>query len=238
MRQWITKNGEIVTQLLGGRSNVFLLAHNDRFIVVDTSPGYRWKKLDRRLKSLNISKIDYLLLTHTHFDHAGSSERLRQSYDAKVFVHKSEAGYLTSGNNPPVYGTNRYTRTIVRILAKAFLKKVKYQPCSCDCIVDSSFDLSESGFNAGIIHTPGHSPGSMSLIVNNEIAIVGDCMFGVFKTSAFPPFAYDPKQMVESWGKLLDTGCTTFLPSHGREKNREQLLNDYNKYNKIFETKS
>jgi hydroxyacylglutathione hydrolase len=85
------------------------------------------------------------------------------------------------------------------------------------------------GFNATILHTPGHTPGSMSLIVDGEIALVGDCMFGVFKGSAFPPFALDTRQMIESWGKLLDTGCRLFLPSHGTSDSRELVERDYNK---------
>ncbi|UTB31789.1 MAG: hypothetical protein NKF70_09735 [Methanobacterium sp. ERen5] len=50
----------------------------------------------------------------------------------------------------------------------------------------------------------------MSIIIDNKIAIVGDAMFGIFGNSIYPPFADNPKIMIESWGKLLDTGCSSF----------------------------
>jgi hydroxyacylglutathione hydrolase len=79
------------------------------------------------------------------------------------------------------------------------------------------------------MNTPGHTTGSMSVIVDDEVALVGDTMFGVFKRSVFPPFADDVSEMIKSWGKLLNSNCKFFLPSHGREKSREQLMTVYNK---------
>ena len=80
---------------------------------------------------------------------------------------------------------------------------MSYEPCQPDILVNSSLDLKEFGFSAFIIHTPGHTIGSMSIVVDNEVAIVGDTMFGVFKCSVFPPYANDVKQMVKSCGILL-----------------------------------
>lgn len=234
MKQWQTKSGNKVTQLLGGRSNVFLLTHNKKNIIIDTSPKRKWKKLNARLKELNITHLDYLVLTHTHFDHADNARRVKDNYKAKVFVHKSEAGFLTSGGSSVPSGTNLFTRVITTLLAKQIGKKMSIEPCSYDYTVDSSYDLSGLGFNAYIMHTPGHSPGSMSVIVDDEIALVGDTMFGVLRNSVFPPFAADPCKMIESWRTLLETGCSIFLPSHGREKSRLQLSADYKKYRQTY----
>jgi hypothetical protein len=67
------------------------------------------------------------------------------------------------------------------------------------------------------------------VIVNGELALVGDAMFGVFRNSIFPPFADDVPQMVKSWGKLLDTGCSLFLPSHGSANSRALVEREYTK---------
>jgi len=71
--------------------------------------------------------------------------------------------------------------------------------------------------------------GSICIVVNNEIAIAGDTLFGIFKNSAFPPFAYNTEKLIQSWEELLETGCNTFLPSHGHEKSREQLQSEFMK---------
>jgi len=59
--------------------------------------------------------------------------------------------------------------------------------------------------------------------VDDEIALVGDTLFGVLPRSVWPPFADDPARMVQSWGQLLETPCRLFLPGHGREIGRERL---------------
>jgi glyoxylase-like metal-dependent hydrolase (beta-lactamase superfamily II) len=99
--------------------------------------------------------------------------------------------------------------------------KMKCEPCPADFLVDSRFDLEDLGLNAYILHTPGHTSGSMSVIVGDEIAIVGDTMVGTFPRSIFPPFADDVPELIRSWGKLLHTGCRIFLPAHGSANGRE-----------------
>ena len=91
MKTWETKNGTKIIRILSGRSNVFLLTYNGKNILVDTSPGFMWPVLERRLKKLNITSINYLILTHAHFDHAANSNRLRTKFKASVIIQQREA---------------------------------------------------------------------------------------------------------------------------------------------------
>ena len=100
------------------------------------------------------------------------------------------------------------------------IERLGYEPTDFDVSVDGEFRLEPFGFPGYVLPTPGHSPGSISAIIDDEIAIVGDAMFGVFAGSVFPPFADDVRLMVESWKKLLDTGCGTYLPGHGSERSK------------------
>lgn len=85
-------------------------------------------------------------------------------------------------------------------------------------------------YDLSILETPGHSQDSISIIVNKEIAIVGDVMFGIFRNSVFPPFADRIETMIGSWGKLLNTDCELFLPGHGREIRRSLLQIEFDKH--------
>ncbi len=206
-----------------------MLSKNGKNILVDTSPGSLWKILDRNLGRLGIERLDALVLTHSHYDHAGNAARVQEKYRAPVIVHRSEASFLARGEAIVPRGTNLLGRLLIERLGKNLAPRLTCAPCRADILADDVFPLADFGFNARIMHTPGHSPGSQSVIVDDEIALVGDAMFGVLPWSVFPPFAADVGQMVDSWGKLLATNCRLFLPSHGTADNRELLQKDYDK---------
>jgi len=233
MQHWKTKSGYQIILILSGRSNVFLLTNGIINILIDTSYSLNLVILEKRLVKLGILHIDYLVLTHTHFDHAANANKIKEKFNAEVIVNKNEASYLATGDNIIPEGTNIFTRCIVKLFATKVFPSVRYEPCQYDLLADSFLDLWDFGFNACIIHTPGHTVGSMSVVVDDEIAIVGDAMFGVFPWSVFPPFANDIKQLITSWGKLLETNCTLFLPSHGTANGRQLVMKDYNKRKNI-----
>lgn len=229
MKMWQTKNGYQVVKLLSGRSNVFLLSTGSKNILVDTSHSGKWSDLKNALRSQNISRIDLLVLTHTHYDHAGNAAKIKKEYDAQLIVHQSEQFFIQNGKNQFPQGTNVFSKTLIRQLGDRISKKFDFESCEADILIDDRFDLNPLGFNAYLIHTPGHTSGSISLIVDNEIAIVGDAMFGVFPNSVFPPFADDINELVTSWGKLIETGCALFLPSHGFERTAVTVTRQFRK---------
>lgn len=229
MREWTTHSGYTIIQVLSGRSNAFILTNGKTNILIDTGPGFMWSTLQRTLERLKIDEIELLILTHSHFDHAANAGKIKKNFCCKILIHKLEADYLNNGENIIPQGTNAITGLLVKLLASRILNYTRYEPCTFDYAPENSFDLSEFGFNAYVMHTPGHTGGSMSLIVDNEIALVGDTMFGVFGWTVYPPFAVDPGKMITSWGNLLETGCTTFIPSHGSAKSKGLVARDYNK---------
>jgi hydroxyacylglutathione hydrolase len=229
LKTWNTKTGYRIIRLLSSRSNVFLLTNGETNILIDTSVSRLWNKLVKRLDKLAISHIDYLILTHAHFDHAGNAQKIKEKYGALVIVQKNESSYLSTGDNILPEGTTVFTRPVINIFGRRLFSAFRYQPCQYDLLVDSMFDLKDFGFNAYLMHTPGHTTGSMSVIVDNEIALVGDTMFGVLPWSVFPPYAQDVRQMIQSWGKLLETECSVFIPSHGSANSRALVQKDFNK---------
>jgi hydroxyacylglutathione hydrolase len=125
--------------------------------------------------------------------------------------------------------TTLLTRPLVKLAGKCFFRKLKYEPCKLDIPVDNRLDLKVMGIDGYILHTPGHTSGSVSVIIEDEIALVGDTLFGVFKGSVFPPYAENIVMLIQSWEKLLQTGCRVFIPSHGTAISRTRVEIDYSK---------
>jgi glyoxylase-like metal-dependent hydrolase (beta-lactamase superfamily II) len=179
--------------------------------------------------NLNINTIDYLVLTHAHYDHAGNAERIKRVLGAKVIINEDEAPSLRKGLNSKTGGTNPFTGFMINLLMHLFSSVSFFKALEPDIITNKSSDFDIIEVSSFIIHTPGHTPGSQSIIVDNEIAVVGDAMFGVFPGSVFPPFGLDSKELVRSWGKLLATKCRLYLPSHGSEDSIELVTKEYHK---------
>ncbi len=232
MKKWTSTNGITIYQVLSGRSNSFLVSSDNKFFLIDTGRASSWKKLSKNLDDiLGENQLSFLILTHTHFDHAENTAKIKEKYKCKIIVHESEADYLKKGDSPLPKGTNILTKFLINTIGKMIQNRYKYDPVHSDITVSQKFDLNEFGFHAFLIHTAGHSPGSMSIIIDNELAIVGDAMFGVFNWSVYPPFADNTQMMIKSWEKLLKTGCLAYLPGHGSENSVNLLKKQYDKYN-------
>ncbi len=232
MKSWKTKSGYEIFKVLSGRSNSYLIVAKEYNILVDTGMSSAYRNLTNNINLLKLTnkKVDYLILTHTHFDHCQNAARIKKHYGCKIIVSKEEKQYAETGYTPVPLGTIALTKYITRIGAKLDIKRLEHETFTPDILVDEYFDFQESDLDIKIIKSDGHSSGSISVLLENEIGIVGDAMFGIFKNSVFPPFADNEPDMIISWNKLLSTGCDIFLPGHGKEIKRDLLQKEYYKY--------
>lgn len=228
MNYWQTQHGVTIYQVAKGRSNAFLIQINALNILVDTSAKRYFRRLQQNLERLSVQKIDYLVLTHSHYDHAENAEFIKSAYGARVIIHQSEADYLQQGINILPKGTTRVTRFLTDHFGERYLNHFNYTPCQAAILVDDQFEIPETNGLVRLIHTPGHTRGCLSLIVDDEIALVGDAMFGVFPGSIFPPYGNDIQKIVTSWRKLIETPCKLFIPAHGSANKRDMVQKCYN----------
>jgi len=230
MMNWKTKNGYEIFQVLSRRSNSYLICSRFGNILVDTGRESSFRELQKNIGCLNlkIENIDFLILTHTHYDHCQNAFSIKQQANCKIVMSEKETEFSECGFTPLPKGTFEITRIISNFGNRIGHRSFGYKSFAADALVGDELRLGT--LKITLISTRGHSKGSISVIVDNEIAIVGDAMIGVFKKSIFPPFADNTMEMVKSWGRLLETSCHTFLPGHGYEIKRGLLQSEYRKY--------
>jgi hydroxyacylglutathione hydrolase len=232
MRTWKTKNGIEIFQVLSGRSNSYFIRTGQGNMLVDTGMQSSFKRLLKNIQSINLEpfEIDYLILTHTHFDHCRNASAIIQKFNCKIVMGEEESVYTEKGYTPLPKGSYLATNLLSKLGSWIGKRWYGYKAFSADIMVGDELYLSTDATSLKLIRTNGHSSGSISIIVDDEIAIVGDAMIGVFRNSIFPPFADDAIGLVRSWGKLLQTGCEIFLSGHGKEINRGLLQMEYDRY--------
>jgi len=99
--------------------------------------------------------------------------------------------------------------------------------------VEDELDLATYGVAGRVVHTPGHTAGSVSVILDSGAALVGDTLFHLFPGRVYPPFADLPTQLLESWKTLLASDADLFYPAHGRPVTREQLEKAFGRRSKL-----
>lgn len=148
-------------------TNCYIVSENERCLIFDPS-GESHVIMDYIEK--NGLKPEAILLTHAHFDHIGALNDMREKYELDVYLHESEADWL---ENPDK------NRSIV-----FFGKEHAIQSARPDYLLKEG-KLEIAGFEMEVIHTPGHSPGSVTFIFDEEQFIIsGDVLFpmGVGRT--------------------------------------------------------
>jgi len=222
-----TGKGTSIYTLTPARCNIYVVSRHNRVILIDTGIFFDRSRIAHAITRRGLGP-EVLALQPTHFDHAGNAGWLAGEYGAEVVVKEAESDLLARGDTPIPSGTYPLTKGIVTIGRKIALA-FKYDPCTADHIFGDTFDLNRFGINGYVLHTPGHSPGGATTIIDDLVAIAGDSIIGTMPGSPFPPFADDVDELMRSWKKLLDTRCHTILPGHGRPVSREQLKVEYDR---------
>lgn len=227
MKSNFYSNDITIYKFILGTGNSFLIKTSNNNLLIDTGSKWFRKKLVRNIKKvLGSSKIDFLILTHTHFDHCQNAAYMKREFGCKIVVGKNEEIYTKLGYTPIPKGSNVLTKILSKIGGRVGKKWFNYEPFESDVIVDEDIQLAN---NIVITPTPGHSKGSISVIIDHNVAIVGDNLFGIIPNYVFPPFVDDTLEMIRSWEKLVQTGCKLFLPGHGGLISNSLLLKQLKK---------
>ena len=176
---------------------------------------------NKTLAKLNIrpDEIKLIVLTHSHFDHSGSAAEIRDLTGARIAVHESERTFLEEGGMIIPKGVNLWGK-LTRPVFFPIFKRIKFPRLKPDLfITDKPHSLAEFGIEGSIIHTPGHTFGSLSVVLDTGDAFVG-CMahngWPFRLRPGLPIYALDIGVLLDSWRTLLARGVKMIYPGHGK----------------------
>ncbi len=165
-------------------------------------------------------KLDLIVATHGHFDHFGSSVRLRETTGAPLAIHRADSTWLVEGKVAWPKGVTGWGKFIRNLIAPLMLPWIHVPQIVPDLLIgDEGLDLRPYGIEGHVVHTPGHSPGSVSVVLTSGEAFVGDLAMNgapLCLRPSFGIFADQPELVPASWRRLLELGVRTVYPAHGR----------------------
>ena len=205
-----------ITLLTLGITNCYLIKGRNGYILVDAGSLYKGKKFLKKLRMLDINPqdISLIIITHGHYDHVGSLASIKRATQAKVAMTPFENKIVAQGKVVIPKGTNVMGQ-IVSILGKVFSFLFKFEQVAADYLITEEFPLDDFNIEGKIVLTPGHTEGSLSVILDDGRALVGDLAMNKPIGNIFPLFADFPNQIYSSWDKLIEWGVEKVYPAHG-----------------------
>jgi glyoxylase-like metal-dependent hydrolase (beta-lactamase superfamily II) len=192
---------------------VYLLDLGD-LVLIDCGAGRSYPMLVDNIKSLGLNpeRLHTLVLTHCHIDHIGAAENFRRDYGCRIAAHELDARAIEEGDIS---------------MTGADLYGMRFPPTRVDEVFEGKetrLDFEEGSLQ--VVHTPGHTPGSISLYVDRGVRILfGQDIHGPFMAR----FGSDVNQWRISMEELLKLDADILCEGHfgvyrGKEAVREYIM--------------
>ena len=180
-------------------------------------------------QGLTFQDIKGIVITHAHVNHAGGAAELRERSRAPIIAHEDDLPYYKREAPMRFCPTGRVGRYFLRTP----LPHQSYAAFEPDVLLSDghSLDLSKFGIAGTVRHTPGHTKGSVSVVLEGHEALVGDLVAsgiligGVMRLGRAirPPFEDDPRAVREELLRLVNAGVARFYMGHGGPLNAREV---------------
>ncbi len=198
---------QIHTLTLGEfETNCYIIYEEGSSACAVIDPGYTPQKVLSEVKALG-KTVEAVLLTHTHFDHMGGAKEIQEKTGCALWMHELDHTY------PP----HPMLSWLYPFSGVQFPNMHFY---------DTDAPLQVAGLSLTVVHTPGHTRGSVSLVAENTV-FSGDTLFALSRGRTDLPGG-DREEILRSLKKLADLpGDYRVLPGHGEETtlDRERRCN-------------
>jgi len=198
--------------------NVFLVHDGGEGALIDSGFGDE-KSVQTRVEFLRERadvKVRRIVLTHHHFDHSSGASQLRAETGAEVVLHGEEVDFLQNWQAAvpqDIEVLSEQKELAERV--EAFRKQAA--EAGPDARVADGDTIKVGGLTVDVVHTPGHTLGSVCLYLREEKALfTGDTALGLGTVAISPPPHGDMALYLRSLERLKGYDCAVMLPGHGQ----------------------
>lgn len=186
-------------------ANCYILYNPDKREGLIIDPGAEGSHLIKFIKQEKIS-INYIVNTHGHPDHIGANRKIKEHTNAPILIHQYDAPMLAKSGS---------------VLSLIFPVESSSPPA--DTFIKDGDLIECAGMKLKVLHTPGHTPGGISLLINDSI-FTGDTLFsGSIGRSDLP--GGSPEVLLNSIKKILSLNENLIIyPGHGPSTTVRQEL--------------
>ena len=212
-----------VHTLFTGVANTHLIENSRGVIIIDAGMPHQASRILNKIRTLGYAPQDVraILLTHGHIDHAGSAVALKRLTGAPILMHRADER-LTTTPSLKIPPGRTFLADASRRLARRFSFVVPLETFAPDIPLDDGMSLRDLGIDARVVHTPGHTAGSVSFLFDDGTLFVGDTILNSSHV-AFPLWWEDATATKASALGIRALGARTIYTGHGRAFDADAL---------------
>jgi hydroxyacylglutathione hydrolase len=205
-----------------GHVNCYLIKNNSDYILIDTGCSNKRAELENELEGAGCKpgNLSLIVLTHGDFDHSGNGAYLQKKFGSRIAMHHDDSGIVERGN---MFWNRKKGNIIFRMIAPLLFRFGRSERFNPDVYIGDGYDLSEYGFEARVIHIPGHSKGSIGILTVDGELFCGDLVTNVEKP-VVNSIMDDPAAASASIEKLKCLKVNIVYPGHGKPFPLETML--------------
>ena len=220
-----------IVQLPLSMSNMFLIK-STKPVLIDGGSNGDMPALIQGLAAhgVKIQDVTLVILTHSHSEHAGMAAEFQRA-GIKVALGDGDSPMAKSGHNDDVKPTS-----LMALFIKHFVVNPNFEPYVPDIVIKDSFDLRPWGIEGHAQQMPGHTPGSLVVLLDDGRAFVGDMILGGYMGGRFNPhkagehyFQANGEQNFQNIQNMLKQSIKTFYLGHGGPVDRSSVVEAFGK---------
>jgi len=212
-----------------GTINCYLLKSEAGYLLIDTSFPNQHAALVSELEAggCRPGNLKLIVITHADLDHVGNAASLRREFGAQIAVHQEEVSAVAGGSMTNRKEQPPFQRAVTQVVLKLIVSMTNFgdfEKFTPDLTLNDGYDLSAYGFDAKVIHLPGHSKGSIGVMTADGDLICGDLLWNMRKPGSHS-IVDDQAEFQASLKKLESLNIRTVYPGHGEPFTMQQLQN-------------
>ena len=198
---------------LGG-VNCYLIKTDTGYILIDTGGSNKRTDLEKELESAGCQpgNLKLIVLTHGDFDHTGNAAYLRKKFGTKIAMHYDDSGMVEHGD---MFWNRKKPNILIRIIVNVFFGLSQADRFKPDLTIEDGYHLSAHGFDAKVLHLPGHSKGSIGILTAGGDLFCGDLFMNMNQPTP-TSLVDDSAELKVSIEKLKSLKINTVYPGHGK----------------------